>query len=188
MQKKWRRYKYKNLTIICLSILLTIFVASSNMFESTVIYLTGFGPSVALLAGAFFTSTFTVTLGTVVIFALAERMDMLQLAMISGAGSVIADLTIFQLVRSKGLAKEANKIVKDLGGEKIYHLLHTRYFYWLAPILGAIIIASPLPDELGVGLMGLSKISMWKFIMISFVLNSIGIFVMVFLAGIVKSL
>jgi uncharacterized membrane protein YdjX (TVP38/TMEM64 family) len=46
-------------------------------------------------------------------------------------------------------------------------------------VLGAIIIASPLPDEMGVGLMGISKLKTSQFILLSFVLNAIGIFIVV---------
>src|SRR3989344_5750951 len=43
-------------------------------------------------------------------------------------------------------------------------------------VVGAILIASPLPDEIGVSLMGLSKISTIRFVILSFVLNATGIF------------
>ena len=59
------------------------------------------------------------------------------------------------------------------------HLIHTKYFSWTLPVLGAVIIASPLPDEMGVGLMGISKLKTSQFILLSFVLNSIGIFIIV---------
>jgi hypothetical protein len=41
-----------------------------------------------------------------------------------------------------------------------------------------LIIASPFPDELGLMLMGLSKTNTKVFILLSFVLNFIGILVM----------
>jgi uncharacterized membrane protein YdjX (TVP38/TMEM64 family) len=52
------------------------------------------------------------------------------------------------------------------------------------PIIGALIIISPFPDEIGIGLMGLSKIKKWQFMLISFALNSLGIFIIVALANI----
>jgi len=56
------------------------------------------------------------------------------------------------------------------------------FFTWLIPIAGAFIIASPLPDEIGISLMGLSKVKNWHFILITFLLNAIGIFLVVTLA------
>ena len=56
----------------------------------------------------------------------------------------------------------------------------------MLPIIGAIIIASPFPDEIGVSLMGLSKLSTPKFIFISYILNSIGLFLIVSASVIIK--
>lgn len=44
---------------------------------------------------------------------------------------------------------------------------------------GAFIIASPFPDEMRIGLIGASKLKNWQFLILSFLLNSIGIFVVV---------
>ena len=68
----------------------------------------------------------------------------------------------------------------------IKKLFHSKYFNWMLPIIGAIIIASPFPDELGVSLIGLSKLSTGKFILLSYVLNSIGIFLVVSVSVFIK--
>src|SRR3990167_7131268 len=49
-------------------------------------------------------------------------------------------------------------------------------FWWVIPALGAVIIASPLPDELGLIMMGLSHIRTATFIVLSFMMNAAGIF------------
>ncbi|MCC7436766.1 hypothetical protein IT402_02755, partial [Candidatus Nomurabacteria bacterium] len=69
-----------------------------------------------------------------------------------------------------------------LGGTGLSRIISTPYFAWLAPVIGAIIIASPLPDEIGVGLIGISKMKNWQFLVLSFVLNSLGILLIVTLA------
>ena len=56
-------------------------------------------------------------------------------------------------------------------------LIFLRIFRWLIAFLGALIIASPLPDELGLTMMGFSKIKTSLFIPISFLLNSLGILI-----------
>ena len=77
------------------------------------------------------------------------------------------------------MTNEIKHLVEFFGGDKVMHLVHTKYFSWTLPILGAIIIASPLPDEMGVGLMGISKLKTSKFILLSFILNAIGIFLII---------
>jgi uncharacterized membrane protein YdjX (TVP38/TMEM64 family) len=47
------------------------------------------------------------------------------------------------------------------------------------PFLGALIIASPVPDEIGVSILGLTKIRYWQFFMVTFILNALGIFLIV---------
>ena len=42
--------------------------------------------------------------------------------------------------------------------------------------MGGLIIASPFPDELGIGLLGFSKMRTRWFVLLSFTFNFIGIF------------
>jgi hypothetical protein len=50
--------------------------------------------------------------------------------------------------------------------------------------VGAIIIASPLPDELGLALLGVSTLSRPQFFLLSFAMNSLGIFIILLVAQI----
>jgi uncharacterized membrane protein YdjX (TVP38/TMEM64 family) len=61
-------------------------------------------------------------------------------------------------------------------------ILHSKYFSWTVPFLGALIIISPLPDEIGVSMMGISSIDTRRFALLSFVLNCIGVFLVAFVA------
>jgi hypothetical protein len=55
----------------------------------------------------------------------------------------------------------------------------TPYFGWLAPVVGALVIASPLPDELGITLLGIARLRNWQFVVLSFIFNFAGIFAIV---------
>jgi len=55
--------------------------------------------------------------------------------------------------------------------------LHLRLFRWSMVLFGALVIASPLPDEIGLAMMGLSKVKTLLFIPISFSLNAFGILI-----------
>ena len=50
-----------------------------------------------------------------------------------------------------------------------------KFFRWLTFLVGGLIIASPLPDELGISILGFSKMKVSWFIAISLVFNFIGI-------------
>jgi hypothetical protein len=53
----------------------------------------------------------------------------------------------------------------------------TRFCHWLPLFVGGIILASPLPDEVGVSILGVAKMRPSRFMLMSFFFNSIGILV-----------
>ncbi len=174
-----KSYKYKNLTFLCVSLLFAFLLVRDPGVHSLLLHMGQLGYLGAFLGGVFFVSTFTIAPATVILLILAETLSPIMLAVVAGTGAVVGDLTIFQFIRSKTLFDEVKNLFAYFGGEKIHHLVHTKYFSWTLPVIGALIIASPLPDELGVSLMGISRLSTRKFILLSFLLNSIGIFLIV---------
>jgi hypothetical protein len=50
------------------------------------------------------------------------------------------------------------------------------------PTIGAIIIISPFPDEIGVALMGLTRMNKLSFLVLTYILNSVGIFILALVA------
>jgi len=179
MMKKWHRYHYKNLTFFGLGIVIGLVLLKTPLFREMIFHLGSFGYVGAFIGGILFVSTFTVSIGTTLLLLLAETVHPIGIGLIAGIGAVVGDLVIFQYIRNRGMISEIKHLVEYFGGDKIKHLIHTKYFSWTLPVLGAIIIASPLPDEMGVGLMGISKLKTSQFILLSFVLNAIGIFFIV---------
>lgn len=181
----WRSWKYKNLTFVFLGICLAILISQVESFHGFLLGLGDFGYVSAFFAGVLFVSTFTVATGAVILLVLAEKLTAWELGLIAGAGAVLGDFLIFRLVRDK-LLEELATIYNNFGGRHISHLLHTKYFSWAFPVFGAIIIASPLPDELGISLLGISKMKTYKFIVLSFVLNATGIFLVLSASTIIR--
>lgn len=180
MKAWWNHYHYKNLSIVGLSLLLAMYLLQNQLFHDMLVHLGGWGYLGAFIAGAMFVSTFTVSIGTVVLFILADNhLSALEIGTFAALGAVAADYLIFQSIRSQGVLQEIRTIYFFFGGNKLTRLLHTKYFSWTLPVVGAIIIATPLPDEVGVSLLGISHMRPLHFILLSFVLNFIGIFVVV---------
>lgn len=179
LERRWRRYHFKNLTYFGISIVVGLILLKTPFFREIVFHLGNLGYIGAFFGGILFVSTFTVSIGTVLLLLLAETLHPVEIGIIAGMGAVIGDLVVFQYIRSKGLISEIKHFFEFFGDDKIIHLVHTKYFSWTLPVLGAIIVASPLPDELGVGLMGISKLKTSQFILLSFVLNAIGILLIV---------
>lgn len=186
VKKRWHRYHYKNLTYLVISIIAAFILFNNQSFRNLLVYFGNFGYLGALIGGMLFVSTFTISIGMVILLFLAEYLNPIEIGLIAGIGAVMSDLIIFRFIRSQGFIEEIKHFFNYFGGDKISHLLHTKYFSWTLPVIGALIIASPLPDELGVSLMGISKMKIEKFILLSFILNSIGIFLVVSAAVILQ--
>jgi uncharacterized membrane protein YdjX (TVP38/TMEM64 family) len=152
--------------------------------------LSNYGYLGAFIAGILFVSSFTVSIGALILFSLVHAMPAWQIGLVAGLGSVIGDLIIFRFIRDN-LFHEILPLYNQLGGghvKKVFKsTLMSKYFKWAIPVIGALIIASPMPDEIGVGMMGLSKIPTWQFAVLAFLLNAVGIFLVVSAAAIIKT-
>jgi len=181
----WKSWKYKNLTYLFISLSFAFLLSLSEIFHTFLLNLGGFGYLGAFITGMFFVSTFTVATAAVVLFILAETLSPLEIGLLGGLGAVFGDFLIFRFVRNN-LIDEIELLYIRLGGNHFNKMLHTKFFSWMLPVIGAIIIASPLPDEIGVSLMGISKLKFYQFLLFSFILNAIGIFLVVSAATIIK--
>lgn len=185
MAKFWHHWKYKNLTLLSIGIIFALFLSRLEGFHSFLLNLGGFGYIGAFLAGILFVSMFTVATGGLILFILAESLHPLEIAILAGIGGVVGDFIIFRFIKDDLIA-EITPIYEGIGGNHLTKILHTKYFSWTFPVIGAIIIASPFPDELGVSLMGIAKMKTYQFLILSFILNATGIFLVVSASLIIK--
>lgn len=182
---KWKSYRYKNITIFLLSIILAIFISRFEAFHTFLLNLGNLGYLGAFIAGILFVSTFTVVTGAVILLVLAEKLSPIEIGIIAGLGAVVGDFTIFRFIKDN-LLEEITPFYNRLGGSHLTAVLHSKYFSWTLPVFGALIIASPLPDEVGVSLMGISKMKTYQFLFISFILNALGIFLIISASTFIK--
>jgi hypothetical protein len=179
-------WKYKNLILVFLSIVLAVVLYRFEAFHSLLLHLGGFGYIGAFIAGVLFVWTFTAATSALILLILAETLSPIEIGLIAGLGAVIGDMLIFRLVKD-GLANEIEDIYNHMDHKKhLKKLFHSKYFNWMLPVFGAVIIASPLPDEVGVSLMGISKMGTVKFAVLSYVLNSIRIFLIILASVFIK--
>lgn len=184
--KVWHSWKYKNLTYFAFSIFFASLIFRSEQLHSFVLNLGGLGYIGAFFAGILFVSTFTVATGAVILLILAEQLSPVEIGVIAGLGAVLGDFTIFRFIKDN-LTQEIVSIYNRIDGDHHFtKVLHSRYFGWTLPVIGAIIIASPFPDEIGVSLMGISKMNTYQFLVLSFILNATGIFLVVSASLVIK--
>lgn len=176
--KNWHRWRYKNTTLLVIGLAIFFYLAQTPAVDSLIKQAGTYGYVGAFITGMFFVSTFTVAPAGLVLFNLADHLDPAEVALMAGLGAMVGDFLIFRLIRDK-VIEELRPILGKLHNPYIRMLFKTPYFAWLLPLIGSVIIASPLPDELGVGLLGLAKLRKWQFFTVTFVLNVLGIFLIV---------
>jgi hypothetical protein len=137
----------------------------------------------SFVAGIFFTSLLTISPASIVLAELGSRAAPLEIAFFGALGAMVGDMMLFYFVKDK-ISADISELIKK--GIRHYHLdeLHSRYVRWILPTIGAFIIASPLPDELGIMLMGAAKIKPRYIIPVSFVMNFIGVLLVLAVAEI----
>ena len=181
IKKEWQYWPYKNTTYLVISVIIFFFIADTDFVQNILKTIAGFGYLGAFICGVFFVSIFTVVPATAILFNLADVLNPWEVATFAGIGAVLGDYFIFRFLRDR-VFDELHEILNKMGGSILKKLFYTPYFTWLLPLLGAFVIASPLPDEAGISLLGLSKIKNWQFVILSFLLNSIGIFIIIIAA------
>ncbi|MFH1210144.1 MAG: hypothetical protein V1663_05135 [archaeon] len=113
---------------------------------------------------------------------MAKEQNIFIAGFVAGFGALLGDLIIFKFIR-KTFADE----LENLSKEKIINILNNipsslkKYF---VPVLAGFIIASPLPDEVGILILATSKsISTKVFSILSYILNTAGIFVILWIGS-----
>jgi len=176
------RWKYPNITLLIVSLAATVFLLSNGFLDHLTTGLGTLGYLGVFVTGFFFVSTFTIAPAAAILFQFAQILDPLPVAVIGGLGAAIGDYIAYRFIRDR-LFAELNPLLRALHLYRQINILHSRYFAWLAPVIGAAIVASPLPDEIGLSLLGLKKINFSRFIVLAFLLNSLGMYIIALAAN-----
>ena len=174
-------WKYKNTIFLLLSLLVLYFIADADFVKQFISKLGDWGYFGAFVVGIFFVSIFTVAPSILVVYYLAQTLNPWEVALFAGLGAAVGDAIIFNFIRD-GFFDEIKHLFNFCKKPLFARIFNSPYFVWMLPVVGAIIIASPFPDEIGISLMGLSKIKRWQFVVVSFVLNSAGLLLIATLA------
>lgn len=176
---QWRRWRYKNTTWLIVSLAVFVWLLGYPAVEQFLQSFSALGYLGAFLAGILFVSVFTVAPAAVILFYVAEGAHPWLVAMFAGLGAMLGDYLIFRFLRDRVFEELSPLWHRSRLGDFISRLFRTPYFAWLVPLLGLIVIASPFPDEVGIGLLGASKIKTWQFFLLTFLLNVAGILAVV---------
>lgn len=150
-----------------------------GIFESG--FLSGHGYISAFIGGLLFSFGFTSPFGIALFASLAPHVHPVPAAIVGGFGSFLMDLAIFELLRFSTFHDELHRLRETRWFAGLHRLLHHesishRIRMYLLWSFAGIIIASPLPDELGVSLVSsTTDINGKTFGILCFVMNTLGI-------------
>ncbi len=173
---------FRDLFFICVSIFISLWIVRIGVLHNVVSVMSEVKLLATFITGFFFTMVFTIVPATIVFVELAHQMSHLQLAFWGALGAMTGDLTIFFFVSDR-FAKDIMEVIKISKAKKITHFFKKGYFRWLSPLIGALIIASPLPDEIGITMMEMSKVRMAFIVPITFCMNFLAIYILASLVG-----
>lgn len=128
----------------------------------------GWGYATAFIGGVLYTTSLTSAAATVVLSHVSEALHPILAAVIGGLGALLYDLTVFVLFDR---ATHRPGVIESIR----QRLAVRRKTRWGAYLLGSLVIASPLPDELGTAMLDVAGMKKRAFIPLSFGLNVIGI-------------
>ncbi|PIQ68872.1 MAG: hypothetical protein COV91_01855 [Candidatus Taylorbacteria bacterium CG11_big_fil_rev_8_21_14_0_20_46_11] len=137
----------------------------------------------SFVAGMFFTSAFTIAPASVFLIQLAQDTSMYLVALFGALGAMCGDLIMFLFIRDR-FANDLRGFFRGKSAKRFLNSFHTGFWKWLGPLIGGFIIASPLPDEIGISLLGLSKIRLRVLLPVAFVMNFIGILALAGIASV----
>lgn len=179
LAKWWRRYEYKHSSLAIASITTFVLLLDTALIQAPMSYIEHLELLGIFIAGVMFVSFFTAAPAVVLLLNFTDLYNPFIIALIAGAGAAIGDLIIFTILEDK-IGYELKPLAKKFRLTKFINSLHKKNARVRTMIVGSFIIASPLPDEAGIALLGLSHISTARLLLVTFLLNTGGIFLIVF--------
>lgn len=177
----WQRWEYKHTTFLLIAIFVFILLLDTSFMAVIFEFISKLAYLGVFIAGILFVSVFTAVPAVALLVSFSE-FNPIVVALIAGLGSMIGDYIILKFAQDK-VAYELKPIAFKFGiPQTITYMQGRKPTLGLVRLVGALIIASPLPDEIGVGLLGLGKLNKVSFLVICYALNSAGIFVIMLTA------
>lgn len=175
------------LLALLLSFFLAYAVYRSGAFDVLGGRLSGYGYATVLVGGMLLSFGFTSAFGVAVLVSAAGEVHPLAGALVAAVGALAVDMAIFSFVRFSFEEElrliRATRVFVFLHGILHHETVSERVRAYVLWSLAGIVIASPLPDEIGVLLVGgLTEIDGKRFAVLCYVLNAVGCFAILALA------
>ena len=206
------QWKYRNSMYLVAGILVAYVIINSRGLDSLFSKFGAFGYFGALFSGLLYTFSLTMVPAAAILYKLGKTLNPVLIGVFGAAGSVVSDYFIFKFVKDK-LLEELKLLTEEIGDKIAYgrsifknsifyrlfpfsnlllsknfrstlvKMSHSRMWRTMLAIAACAIIALPLPDELGVSLLGMIKFKTKYFILVSYTFNFVGIVLISYLGA-----
>ncbi len=165
---------WRDLVIIIAGVLITLMAVHMGFLQEILSFNQEQAYIGSFIAGIFFTSIFTLAPAAIALAEMTNFAPPLTIALWGALGAMLGDLLLFLFIRDI-FSEDIASLPRVRKWKKRLARPHLGFLRWVVPILGAIIIASPLPDEIGLALLGLSRTNTAVLLPIAFTMNFIGV-------------
>ncbi len=174
-------FKYPKLFILIVFILLAYYIFTQPFISELVEAFNRLGNFGMFVAGILTGLGFAAPFG----FGLMIKMDsgsILIASLVVGFGATLADLAIFKIIKLSFM-DEFKKLEKTRLIQDIEHIVNKNKSvlvrHYLLYIFAGLVLATPLPDEVGVSMLaGLTTIKPWKLAIIGFIVHTLAAFLL----------
>lgn len=175
------KVRYPRLTILALSFVAVYIMFAGRMFPDTQQAIHGIGYLGIFITGMTFSYGFTTPFALAVFFTLGGTYNPYEVALIGGIGAMVSDLFIFRFIRT-GFDIEIHRLARERWVRMFGRMIPKKIRHYVLPVIGGVVLASPLPDEIGVSLIASSHVvSGPSFALFAYTMNTLGILVFVLL-------
>ena len=173
----------KDVALIVLATVCAVFLVQSGILSMLLFSLGDAWPFGAFIVGILFTSGFTIVPATIALATLSQSVPAAPLILWGALGSVAGDLVLFFFVRDI-FSEDLLAVAKRSQLFRSIHAPKAGIAHYLFSFVGAIIVASPLPDEIGLFMMGFSKMKTRYIVPLLFALDLVAVGFVVWIAHI----
>lgn len=170
------KIKYPKFLLFIFSVVLAYFLVAELFYDPIHNALLSLGLLEVLLAGFLYHYAFSAPPAAVILLTLAPEYNLIYAGVWAGVGALVSDLIIFKFIRH-GFGDEVEKLRKEKIIQYIKRKIPGSVQKGMFNTLAIVLIASPLPTEVGITLMASKKnLSSQKFSIIVFALHTAAIF------------
>jgi uncharacterized membrane protein YdjX (TVP38/TMEM64 family) len=178
------RFQYPKIFLLVLTMILAYIIFRNPAIQSGISQLGSLKYLGSFIAGILFAFGFTAPFAAGFFITLNPN-NILLTGIVGGVGALISDLLIFSFIKvsfeDEFRRLKNTKFIKKFD-KTIEQTINKKLKRYILYTIAGIVIASPLPDEIGVIMLaGLTKIKFNVLSVISFILNTIGILILLWI-------